>query len=158
MKISRRDGFTLIEVIIAVVLLGLTIGAMLTSFVMGRVSVYKSRYYTQAVNLIQARAEGLTAGVYDDIRDEGPVDIIIDPGADLEWGTGDDLTGTLEVEVEDSLDLDGDGNTVEEQIDTDGDGVNDPCRPFRISLSWLSRSYGNDTWVTVFLDTVVSER
>ena len=113
----RHSGFSLTEVVIAVLLFGLTIGALYTSFLMGRIATYRARYQAQAVNLLQANLEQLSVGPYDGVQDQGPTDVTIDPGLDLEWGTDDDLVGQLRVEVDDRMDLDGDGDTTEEEID-----------------------------------------
>jgi prepilin-type N-terminal cleavage/methylation domain-containing protein len=155
---ASRGGFTLAEVIIALLLLSLTAGGTLSAFLMGRISSYHSRYHVQAMNLLQAKVEELSGGKYEDVRDQGPLPAIIDAGSDLEWGTADDLLGTLWVEVNDSRDLDGDGDTGEEEIDLDGDGINDSCKPVRVSLTWTCLSYGGDTPMMVSLETFISDK
>jgi type II secretory pathway pseudopilin PulG len=156
---SRNEGgFTLTEVVIAMLLLGLVIGGLLTSFVMGRISAFQARHHTQAMNLLQGKLEELLAGDYDDVKDEGPVQVTVDPGPDLEWGTADDRVGNLRVDVQDHLDLDGDGDATEEEIDLDGDSVNDPCKPVRVTLAWTCLSYGGDRSVTLSLDTLIARR
>ena len=160
MKATARNqgGFSLTEVLVAVLLLGLTLGALLTSFLMGRVAAYRARYQAQGANLVQAKIEELSAGTYEAVQDEGPVEVTVDPGLDLEWGTADDLLGDLRVEVGDYQDVDGDGNRVEEEIDVDGDGENDSCKPVSVSLSWTCLSFGGDRTVTVFVDTLIAKR
>jgi len=153
-----RDGFSLTEVLVALLLLGLTIGALLTSFLMGRVGAYRARYQAQGVNLVQAKIEELSVAAYDAVQDEGPVEVTVDPGLDLEWGTEDDLLGELRVEVGDYQDLDDDGDRSEEEIDVDGDGENDPCKPVSVSLTWQCLSFGGDRAVTIFVDTLIAER
>ena len=155
---ERRDGFSLTEVLIAVLLLGLAIGALLTSFLMGRVGAYRARYQAQSVNLVQAKIEALSAGAYEAVQDEGPVEVTVDPGLDLEWGTADDLLGELRVEVGDYQDLDGDGDRTEEEIDVDGDGENDFCKPVSVSMTWQCLSFGGDRSVTIFVDTLIAKR
>lgn len=155
---SRHGGFTLTEVVIAVLLFGLTIGGLYTSFLMGRIATFRARYQAQAANLLQASLEQFSVGAYEDVQDQGPTDVTIDPGPDLEWGTDDDLIGQLRVEVDDRMDLDGDGNTAEEEIDLDGDGTNDPCKPVHVSLTWMCLSFGAERAVTVSLDTLIAER
>jgi type II secretory pathway pseudopilin PulG len=154
----NQGGFTLTEAVIALLLVGLTVGGMLTSFLVGRVSAFHTRYHTQVMNLMQAKIEELTAGSYDNVQDQGPTDVTIDPGKDLKWGTDDDLIGTLRVVVADSMDLDGDGNTDEEEIDLDGDGINDHCKPICVSLRWRCHSLGGDPWLTSSLDTLIAKR
>ena len=155
---GKDKGFSLTEVLVAVLLLALTLGALLTSFLMGRVGAYRARYQAQGVNLVQAKMEELSAGTYDAVQDAGPVEVVVDPGLDLEWGTEDDLAGELRVEVGDAQDLDGDGDTSEEEIDVDGDGENDACKPVHVSLTWECLSFGGDRVVTVYLDTLIAKR
>ena len=158
MNTMNRDGFTLAEVVISILLLSLTISVMLTSFVMGRYSTAHARYHTQAMNLVQAKAEELAAGKYIEVQSEDPQEVVVDPGKDGIWGNGDDLRGSLSVEVADNDDLDGDGDIDEQEIDVDGDGKNDPCKPLNIRLSWTCLSYGGSLPMTVHLDTLISER
>jgi hypothetical protein len=155
---SNNGGFTLAEVVIALLLLGLSVGGMLTCFVMGRISAFHARYYTQAMNLLQAKVEELTAGDYAEVQDEGPREVVLDPGPDSEWGTSDDLMGILRVEVDDRMDLDGDGDTAEEEIDLNSDGTNDRCKPLHVELTWRCRSYGGDPSETASLDTLIAKR
>ena len=157
-KPKNPKGFTLTEVIVALLLLTMATGGTLTAFLMGRVSSYHARYHAQAMNLLQAKVEELAAGSYKDVKDEGPLPAIIDPGLDLESGTKDDLLGSLWVQVNDRNDFDGDGNTAEQEIDLDGDGVNDPCKPVRVSLTWTSLSYGGDTPQIVSLETLIANK
>ncbi len=145
------------EVVVSLLLLGLATGGLFTSFLMGRISSYHSRYQTQAINLLQAKVEELAARAYDDVQDEGPVPVAIDPGSDLEWGTTDDLRGNLWVEISDHNDLDGDGEAAEEEIDLDGDGVNDPCKPVRVRLTWASLSYSGDAAMNASLETLIAK-
>jgi hypothetical protein len=154
----KRAGFTLAEVAIAVLLFGLTVGGLYTAFLMGRVATYRARYQSQVINLLQAKVEQLWVGSYDAVLDEGPTNLTIDPGSDLEWGTADDLVGTLRVEVDDRMDLDNDGDTDEEEIDLDDDGVNDAIKPVHVSLTWQSFSFGGTRSQTVSLDTLIAER
>ena len=158
LKTTENEGFTLVEVVIAMVLLGLVIGGMLTCFVMGRISTFQARYRTQAMSLIQAKAEELTAGTYDAIQSEGPISLVVDPGSDGVWGTGDDMTGTMTVEVADVNDLDFDGDTAEQEIDVDFDGQNDACKAVTIQLDWTCTSYGGDRSMSEKLDTLISKR
>ena len=158
LKVTEKDGFTLVEVVIAIILLGLVIGGMLTTFVMGRISTYHARYRTQVTNLMQSTAEELTAGTYDEIQSEGPINLVIDPGGDGEWGTDDDMNGTMVVQVADVNDLDFDGDTSEQEIDVDLDGENDTCKTVTIRLDWVCTSYGGDRPMSARLDTLISKR
>ncbi len=154
----RQSGFTLAEVAISVLLFGLMVGGLYSAFLMGRVATFRARHQAQATNLLQAKLEELWAGSYDDVQDEGPADVIVDPGSDSEWGTSDDLVGRLLVEVDDRMDLDNDGDKTEQEIDLDGDGTNDACKPVHVSLTWESFSFGGNRSLTVSLDTLIAKR
>ncbi len=157
--ISRNQaGFTLTEVVIALLLVGLATGSLLTSFLMGRVATFHARHHTQAMNLLQAKAEELMGGDYAAVQDEGPVSTPVDPGPDLIWGTDDDRMGSLRVVVADRVDLDGDGDFSEDEIDLDGEGENDPCKPVHLSLTWSCRGHGRDVPGQVSLDTLIARR
>ncbi len=157
--VSRKQGgFTLAEVAIAVLLFGLTVGGLYSAFLMGRVATFRARHQAQVTNLLQAKLEALWAGSYDDVQDQDPTEVIVDPGSDGEWGTSDDLVGRLRVEVDDRMDLDDDGDRTEEEIDLDGDGTNDPCKPVHVSLTWESFSFGGHRSLTVSLDTLIAKR
>ena len=157
-KAKKQTGFTLVEVVIALLLLGTTIGGMLSAFVMGRISTYNARYHAQAMNLIQAKAEELSADTYDKVQSEGPIETPLDYGPDKKWDTDDDLIGTLEVEVGDLYDQDADGETKEQEIDLDGDGKNDQCKPVRVSFAWSSLAYGGQKQMRISVDTMIAKR
>jgi len=154
----RRGGFTLIEVAIAVVLLALIIGGMLTCFVMGRISTFQSRYRLQAMSLVRAKAEQLLADEYDDVQSEGPIDLVLDPGQDGQWGTDDDMNGTMWVDVADLLDLDGDNDTAEPEIDVNGDGQNDQCKAVSIRMDWTCPIYGSAKAMSTSMNTLIAKR
>ncbi|MBN1919467.1 MAG: prepilin-type N-terminal cleavage/methylation domain-containing protein [Verrucomicrobia bacterium] len=142
---ARKSGFTLVELAVAVLLFGLVVGGLCTTFLMGRVATYRARHQIQASLLLQAKLEELRAGSYEDVLDWGPVNVVLDPGRDIEWGTDDDLTGEIQVEV---LDL----------IDLDGDGEKDTCKLVRVTLTWQSYSLGGERTLSVFLDTLIAKR
>ena len=156
-KLNNR-GFTLVEVVSAVLLLSLTIGAMLMSFIVGRVSIAQARQSTQVMNLIRAKTEELVSGSYSDVQDEESSQVVIDPGADGEWDTDDDLYGTIWVTVADIRDIDKDGDFDEQEIDADGDGLNDFCKPVNVVVTWTFRTCGIDTPKIASLDTLITKR
>jgi len=158
MKTIDKNGFTLIEVVVAVLLLALTIGGMLTSFIMGRIATYQARYNTQAANAIQLKVEELSAQLYDDVKSQGPIEYALDPGGDLEWGTDDDVSGQMWIIVEDRRDLDGDGDKSEEEIDVDGDGLNDPCKPVRVNVIWPCLTFSGEQNRLLSFETLIAKR
>lgn len=153
-----KSGFTLTELVIAVLLFGLVVGGLYTTFLMGRLAMILARHQAQSTLLLQAKIEELYVGAYDDVKDQGPTEVTIDPGSDCEWGTDDDTVGQLQVIVQDLMDMDGDGDTAEAEIDLDGDGNNDNCKHVRVSLTWQSYSFGYDRTLTVSLDTLIAKR
>jgi prepilin-type N-terminal cleavage/methylation domain-containing protein len=153
-----QSGVTLVEVMIALLLLGLTIGGTLTSFVTGRISAFHARYHIQAMNVLQAKAEELAWGAYESVTDQDSTSVVLDPGPDLQSGTADDVLGELRVQVDDRMDLDEDGDTGEEEIDVDGDGINDRCKPVHLTLSWRYKSFGGFVSVTGPLHTIIAKR
>lgn len=56
MKKNKR-GVTLIEVLISILILGIALGAMLGSFVMGRFSATKAKHRIEAMNYARAAME-----------------------------------------------------------------------------------------------------
>ncbi len=69
---TQNSGFTLAEVLIAVILSALVILPMLTSFLMGRMSTDVARHRTQAMNLIRARLEYLNSKGYNYVNQLPP--------------------------------------------------------------------------------------
>lgn len=110
-KLKQKKGLTLVEMVISVLILGLALGAMLGTFVIGRVSATKAKHHIQAMNLARARMEwikdqsyaGLPRGVatvtpaYPYRISDNPV--TIDVGRDVDGdgdldNDGDELTGS----------------------------------------------------------------
>ena len=56
-KLRQKRGLTLVEMVISVLILGLALGAMLGTFVMGRVSATKAKHHIQAMNHARAAME-----------------------------------------------------------------------------------------------------
>jgi type II secretory pathway pseudopilin PulG len=54
---KNRRGITLVEALIAIIILALTFVAMIGVFVIGRVSVTKARHHSQAMNHARAAME-----------------------------------------------------------------------------------------------------
>ena len=154
--LCSERGFTLIEVLFSSIVLAAVLSAMVGTFVLGRFSAAKARHHAQAMNLLREKVEELTSLPYANVVDEGPTAIILDSGLDV-GSAVDDIMGTLQVQVEDSLDLDGDADTVEEQIDVNGDGLNDLCKPVTVTMVWQENSLGGAQNVTEILRTFISQ-
>jgi type II secretory pathway pseudopilin PulG len=60
-KFGRRHnrGITFVEVLVSVLILAITLGAMLTAFLIGRFSAEKSKHYAEALNHARAAMEEL---------------------------------------------------------------------------------------------------
>ena len=56
-KLKNRKGFTLVEAVVAVLILGTALGALLASFMMGRMSVAVAKHRTEAMNHARAAME-----------------------------------------------------------------------------------------------------
>lgn len=157
-RLANKRGFTLAELAVAVLLFGLVVGGLYTTFLMGRVATFRARHQAQSTLLLQAKLEELYVGDYENVVDSGPTTVVVDPGADREWGTDDDTVGQMQVIVQDLADMDGDGDTTEAEIDLDGDGKNDECKPVRVTVTWQSYSFGYDKTLTASLDTLIAKR
>lgn len=92
-NLRQRKGLTLVEMVVSVLILGLALGAMLGSFVIGRISATKAKHRIEAMNLLRAKMEEIKNTPYSNIVDEGPVTVTIDE----EEG----LRGTRVVDVDD---------------------------------------------------------
>jgi len=56
-NLKQEKALTLIEMIISVLILGLALGAMLGTFVMGRISATKAKHHIEAMNHARAAME-----------------------------------------------------------------------------------------------------
>ena len=56
-NLRQKKGFTLVEMVISVLILGLALGAMLGTFVMGRISATKAKHHIEAMNHARAAME-----------------------------------------------------------------------------------------------------
>lgn len=62
-RVNKKSGFSLVEVVVALVILGLAISGMLTAFVMSRRNVNFASRRIEALNLITERIENLRGKV-----------------------------------------------------------------------------------------------
>lgn len=90
--IMKRDyikksirGVTFIEVVISLLLLSITIGAMLGAFLIGRVSAARAKHRIVAINLCRDKIESVKALPYDQIGDQA--------GSEPNLGIDTNLTG-----------------------------------------------------------------
>jgi len=155
--LRNKSAFTLVEAVFCVMLLGITVGAMLGAFSIGRISVVKANHYIEAMNLLRQRMEEIKNLSYTNIVSVASQSIVISIGPDLTSGTADDLSGTILVEVVDKNDLDADNNTTETTIDLDGDGTNEACKPVYVTISWDSPLWTSNNIVSEELETLISE-
>ncbi|MFC1644243.1 prepilin-type N-terminal cleavage/methylation domain-containing protein [Candidatus Omnitrophota bacterium] len=66
--IKDKRGLTLVEALVSVLLLGLTVGAMLGGFVIGRLSITRVHHRAKAMNLLRARMEWVKAQGYSTVE------------------------------------------------------------------------------------------
>lgn len=57
MSISNKKGFTLVEAVVSILILGITVISMLSALVMGREVIEKMKHRTKAMNLLRSRME-----------------------------------------------------------------------------------------------------
>lgn len=159
-------GIGLVEVLVAAGI-SLIVFASILSTIMGISAItFLSRQHTQAMHVVRGEVEELRGIEFDQIVNDNR-QVAYDAGPDNLFGTGDDLTGTLTVEVRDALDLDGDNNTVENTIDVDGDGVNDcldfpACadpyaKPVRVTFAWNARLWTINKNMAASVDTLIAQ-
>ena len=115
---KRKKGFTLIELLIATVISTITLSALLSAFVVGRMSATRAKHHMQAINLVRTRIEwakdqgyatlsrgtaGITADYPYRISDN---EVIIDVGNDIDDDgifdeeDGDELKGRRITQVQ----------------------------------------------------------
>lgn len=56
-KLREKNGLTLVEMVVSVLILGLALGVMLGTFVMGRMSATKAKHHIEAMNHARAAME-----------------------------------------------------------------------------------------------------
>jgi Tfp pilus assembly protein PilV len=129
------SGFTLAEVLIAVILSALVILPMLTSFLMGRMSTDVAKHRTQAMNLIRARLEYLNSKGYNYVNQlpsEEQVEYI-----SLDESEGDNaLSCTRTTSV----------------TDVDGDNLLE----VEVTVTWNERRLGGDKTVSESVMTLMA--
>ncbi len=130
----NEKGVTFIEIMISALILSLSLGGMLTTFVMGRISVAKAKHRIEAFNLIQEKVEEIKDASYGNIA-VGTVtesNIIIDLGSSA---SGDELIGTRVTNV----------TTV-----TEG-------KQITVTITWTERKWGGSNQITESIVTIVSQ-
>ena len=154
---NDKRGFTLVEMVVSILILGIVAVTMVGVFMIARVSIVKVKHYMQVMNLLRLGMENQKNKVYGDIASVSAQPITIDIGNDA-GSTSDDLVGQILVVVGDRDDLDGDGITAEAEIDIDGDSTNDSCKPIYVTISWTSHTLGvGSSSVSEELATLISE-
>lgn len=125
-KFRRKNGMTLVETLLSIFILGIGLSAVLTTFVVGKMSVARAKHRIEVRNILRARMETLKNTTYKDIVSSGPDNVIIDPGPDLIEATSDDLTGSETITV----------------IDKTG------YKQVTLTLSWGELGWGSDKTVS----------
>ena len=135
---TNRDGFTLAEVMVSTFITLLVLGALLTSFVMGRFAASLAKHKSQAINLLQARMEEEKALGYDALQakrlQEPEQDgVVLDGNVD----SRDNLVCTLMTNI----------------IDVD---PSDDILEIRTRASWSEPTIGYDVFIMEEMGTLVS--
>ena len=160
---KTEKGLTLVEVVIALGLSVVVFSASIWAAMAVRQTRYMTRHHIQAMNVARSEVERLKgipfASIGNEDGDNDNVDAgpaTYDAGPDGQFGTGDDLDGTLTVAVRDFLDMDGDDDTDEIWIDIDNNGVNDQvAKPVRVTFEWTEHMIGPDQDFAVTIDTLI---
>ena len=131
---NNEKGVTFIEIMISALILSISIGGMLTTFVMGRVSVAKAKHRIEAFNLIQEKVEIIRDTSYSSIVSESSTPVTIDNAGTT--GTADDLIGQRSV-----------------------DWINYPNEPkeITVTITWTERKWGGSNQVSESVVTIVSQ-
>ena len=153
MTLNRR-GITLVECMFALLIATLLFSSLIVSSLAFRSLSSINKHYIQAVNVARGAIERIHGLGYGAAVDS-TWNQAFDAGSDGAFGTGDDLTGTVTIQVKDFLDMDQDGNKAEQAIDLDGDGVNDTARPLRATFEWKEHLSGKDRNFSVWLDALI---
>src|SRR3989338_358404 len=99
--------------------MGTLFSSILAAF-LGVKSLYiMSRHKMQAMQVVRGQIESLKSTPFGNIA-PSVTQVTYDVGADGLFNTLDDFVGTMTVTIQDWLDFDNDGNTVETQINVDG--------------------------------------
>lgn len=135
---AANSGFSLVEAMVSILLLGIVSSSMVGAFIVGRAGVIRASHYLEAMNLLRLRIEDIRNTPYDSIDslECSGVSISLNPG--LTGDTTDDFWGTIDIITSDVNDLDSDDNITEHEIDIDGDGINDAIKPVYVIISWDS--------------------
>lgn len=121
-KIKNTRGVTFTEVIVSLLLLGITIGAVIGAFVMGSMSTARVKHRITAINLAREKIEIVRAVDFAGIPAQaGTENITIDAGS---ASSGDELTGQRTTAV-----LDVSGSAKEYKI--------------TVSVSWTENAASN---------------
>ena len=131
----NEKGVTFIEIMISALILSISIGGMLTTFVMGRVSVAKAKHRIEAFNLIQEKMEIIRDTSYSSIVTELPASVTIDNAGTT--ATTDDLIGQRSVNV----------NEV----------VASGYKEVTVTIIWTEHKWGGSNQVSENVVTVVSQ-
>jgi prepilin-type N-terminal cleavage/methylation domain-containing protein len=96
---DRRRGVTLIEVMLAVLILVIALIGTSSTYVTGRQYIVNQRYYRTAAQLASQKLEGLKATGYDLIGDANAVEQLSIDGLTYQRRTQTQLTATPTAEV-----------------------------------------------------------
>ena len=161
--LNSRQGFTLVEAIVGLALSAVVFSALVGAMLAIRSTRTMAQHYSQATNVVRGEIETLKAMPFAQVGDQdGDADgvdtqvVAYDAGPDGLYGTGDDFTGTLTVQLGDFVDFDADGDTVETQIDVNDDAVNDTItKPVRVTFQWSEHLLGPDRNFSITVHTLI---
>lgn len=155
MKTLNCKGLTLVEAMMGLAIATLLFASLVVAALAVRSLTSMNRHYIQAVNVARGAIETARGQGYGSVVD-ATWQQAYDAGADAQFGTADDLSGTVTVIVRDFLDMDGDGDSAETLIDLDGDGANDAAKPYRVTFQWNERVAGQTRPMSIWLDALIA--
>jgi type II secretory pathway pseudopilin PulG len=149
MSENRRSGVTLVEMVVSILILGTTLGAMLGVFLISKVSVINAKYYTAVMNLARARMEDMKDQLSQDYNNTALRGVsTVTPSYPYQ-------ISNTQVTIDGGRDLDGDGDF----SDSDGDeltgsritqvepiGSPEQYLEVTVTITWSGYKWGGGTW------------
>ena len=181
--LKNKRGITLVEMLVSAVILGITLGVLLNTFVTGRVAAAMSRHHLQAMEIARQKMEELRelgysrilsanfgqiqvtiddGGTYnEDVNFNDILDLAIDGDGNSISGTGEDLNGNGALDKRNTDDLTGALTVSGDKNSLDLCGLNDDdvddALQIRIEVNWTERIWFQDKPQTEFIETYITK-
>ena len=157
MQLRSKNGFTFVEVLVALGITAILFGSLCATFLAVKSLNAMARHKMQAIQVVRGQIEALKSQQFSTLAN-AVVMASYDAGEDGIFDNADDMQGTLSTNIQDLMDFDGDGNTAETAIDLDGAGGNDAgAVPVRVSFGWDEYVIGQTRNMAVSMDTIIAQ-